>query len=281
MKKKIAWITDSTCSLTPASAAEMNIHVLPVSILFGETSYKDGIDLSIEEFYDKLNESEQPPTTSQPTIGDSVALFEKLKEEYEMGIAVHVSSKLSGTINGTIMAAEMAGFPLIAIDSKTIAEGIVQIIKKGMELEQQGLTAEEIKEQLVDMTNQVKCYVLIGSLDQLRRGGRLSSAGFFLGNLLQVKPILTLEDGALVPFDKVRTLKKAEKRVLGLAEESIRNKNVVSICIVHSSSEEKVREWQNYLEANFEGLQVTMGDLSPSVGVHVGSDTIALLWFEE
>ncbi|MGM0804220.1 MAG: DegV family protein [Bacillota bacterium] len=278
---RIAWITDSTSCITQEEAKELGIHIIPVSVIMEDKIYKDGIDITPDEFYAKLENVSELPKTSQPTVGEFSDFYEVLKHNYDCGIAIHVSEKFSGTINGSRLGAEMADFPVHIVDSKILSESMKQLLLKGKKLEEEGLEAEDIAMMLRETADHVKGYVCIGSLEQLRKGGRLSGASFLVGNLLQIKPILTFDDGSLVPFEKIRTLKKAESRVLALFEESAQNKGAYGVSVVYSGSSEKAEDWLHLLKEKYPHITFNLGQLSPAIGVHVGAGTLGLLWFEE
>ncbi|ANC76507.1 hypothetical protein ABE65_006715 [Fictibacillus phosphorivorans] len=278
---RIAWITDSTSCITQEEAKELGIHIIPVSIIMEDKIYKDGVDITPDEFYTKLEGVSELPKTSQPTVGEFSDFYEVLKHSYDCGIAIHVSEKFSGTINGSRLGADMADFPVHIVDSKITSESMKQLLLKGKKLEEEGLEAEEIAAMLRETADHVKGYVCIGSLDQLRKGGRLSGASFLVGNLLQIKPILTFDDGSLVPFEKIRTLKKAESRVLALFEEAAQNKGAYGVSVVYSGSPEKAEDWLHSLKEKYPHISFNLGQLSPAIGVHVGAGTLGILWFEE
>ncbi|MGA4721325.1 DegV family protein [Fictibacillus nanhaiensis] len=278
---RIAWITDSTSCITQEEAKELGIHIIPVSVIMDDEIYKDGIDITPDEFYAKLENVSELPKTSQPTVGEFSDFYEVLKHNYDCGIAIHVSEKFSGTINGSRLGAEMADFPVHIVDSKILSESMKQLLLKGKKLEEEGLEAEDIAAMLRETADHVKGYVCIGSLEQLRKGGRLSGASFLVGNLLQIKPILTFDDGSLVPFEKIRTLKKAESRVLALFEEAAQNKGAYGVSVVYSGSSEKAEDWLHLLKEKYPHITFNLGQLSPAIGVHVGAGTLGLLWFEE
>ncbi|MBD7963308.1 DegV family protein [Fictibacillus norfolkensis] len=278
---RIAWITDSTSCITQEEAKELGIHIIPVSVIMEDKIYKDGIDITPDEFYAKLENVSELPKTSQPTVGEFSDFYEVLKHNYDCGIAIHVSEKFSGTINGSRLGAEMADFPVHIVDSKILSESMKQLLLKGKKLEEEGLEAEDIAAMLRETADHVKGYVCIGSLEQLRKGGRLSGASFLVGNLLQIKPILTFDNGSLVPFEKIRTLKKAESRVLALFEEAAQNKGAYSVSVVYSGSSEKAEDWLHLLKEKYPHITFNLGQLSPAIGVHVGAGTLGLLWFEE
>ncbi|MCM3718570.1 DegV family protein [Fictibacillus phosphorivorans] len=278
---RIAWITDSTSCITQEEAKQLGIHIVPVSVIMGEEVYKDGVDITPAEFYERMEMMPDLPKTSQPTVGEFSDFYEVLKLDYDCGIAVHISEKFSGTINGSRIGAEMADFPIHIVDSKITSEAMKQLILKGKRLEDEGLDPEVIAERLRGSAANVKGYVCIGNLEQLRRGGRLSGASFLVGNLLQIKPILTFEDGSLVPFEKIRTLKKAQSRVLELFEEAASQKSVNGVSVVYSGSSEKAEDWLHLLKEKYPDLTINLGQLSPAIGVHVGAGTLGILWFEE
>jgi DegV family protein with EDD domain len=277
---RIAWVTDSTSCISPEEAKQLGVHVVPVSILMDEIIYKDGVDITPDEFYMKLEECKELPKTSQPTPGEFSDFYEVLKHSYDCAIAIHVSEKFSGTINGSRLGAESANFPVHIVDSKIVSEAMRQLLLKGKKLEEEGLEAEEIAENLRERTNHVRGFVCIGSLEQLRRGGRLSGASFLVGNLLQIKPILTFDNGSLVPYEKVRTLKKAEARVIDLFEEAAERTTVNGVSVVYSGSSEKAESWVYMLKEKYPYLTINLGKLSPAIGVHVGAGTIGILWYE-
>ena len=277
---RIAWVTDSTSCISPEEAKQLGVHVVPVSIIMNEIIYKDGVDITPDEFYKKLEECNELPKTSQPTPGEFSDFYEVLKHSYDCAIAIHVSEKFSGTINGSRLGAEAADFPVHIVDSKIVSESMRQLLLKGKQLEAEGLKPEQIAESLRETTNRVRGFVCIGSLEQLRRGGRLSGASFLVGNLLQIKPILTFDNGSLVPFEKVRTLKKAEARVLGLFEEEAERSSAEGVSVVYSGSSEKAETWVQYLREKYPHITINLGKLSPAIGVHVGAGTLGILWYK-
>lgn len=143
-QKKIAWITDSTIYMDKEFLERNNIHVVPLYVIFGDRCYKEDVDMTTPEFFEKLHSSEELPKTSQPAIGDFVALYEKLKEEYECGIAIQVSSGISGTFQTSKMAAEMTGFDVKVIDSWMGAFPMACMFQEAIKLEQEGKTRDEI-----------------------------------------------------------------------------------------------------------------------------------------
>src|SRR3954447_20427411 len=214
--KTIAWITDSTCYIEPQYAKQNHIFIIPMSISFDNETYKDGVDITEEEFYQKLTSSRNLPKSSQPALGDLVTLYEELKKEYDLGIAIHVSSELSGTANASKQAADIAGFPFELVDSKLISLPLGYMITKGQEMIHQGVSPSDVANKLRTMYKSNHLYVMVGSLEQLHKGGRVSALQMMMGSLLQIKPILMFQEGKIIPHEKVRSKKKALSYMVSL-----------------------------------------------------------------
>lgn len=277
--KKIAWITDSTAFLTPDLLENKDVYTVPLTIMFGDQAYEDGVDLSAHELYEKIRNSKTIPKTSQPSPGRFMELFEKLKNEYVGGIAVHISSQLSGTYNGSLQAARMANFHLEGVDSLSMSYPMTTLIYKGIELEKQGLTIEEIAKQLRKEVSKNKNYILIGNLDQFYKGGRMSGAQYLIGNLLQIKPIIRINSrGEFEMVEKVRSEKKAVRRILDLLQQAHQETPISTLQIMHGNVAGKAEEWRAELENQYTDIPVTVGEISSTIGVHAGEGTVALTW---
>lgn len=280
--KNIAWITDSTCTLSEEVRKKHHIYVLPNRIQFGSDSYRDGVDLSEEAFYARLKEEKNLPTTSQPSIGETVDLFERLKKDYDVAIAVHLSSEFSGTLNATKQAAELAEFPLYAVDSRLISLPMFTMILEGIQLNEQHVSPEEIAKILSSKHENAHLYVTVGSLDQLHKGGRVNSLQMLMGSLLQVKPILAIKDGKLEAFDKVRSRKKALTQLVSYVEtELAQGAKINEVIILHALAGEDVAYVKEKLQSLQSDLLVTEGSLGAAIGVHAGEGTIGIAWFNQ
>ncbi|WP_420865941.1 DegV family protein [Bacillus coahuilensis] len=278
--QKIAWITDSTAMLSPEFIEKHSIHIIPLSIIFGEECYLEGIEITAEDFYKKLSLSKTLPRTSQPATGKFVELYEKLKEEYDYAIAIHASSVLTGTYQGSVLGAEMAGFENVrVIDSKIGSYALGKMVERGIELEEQGYSYDDIVQQLETLPNQGRLFLVPGSLEQLQKGGRLSSSQVILGGLLRVKLIVKFEDGKVQLAEKIRSYNKVKARMFNILEE--KTDLVREVGIVHGNDEELANEWLTELRERFPSIQFTSHILSPVAGTHLGQGTIGLSWIEK
>lgn len=277
--KKIAWITDTTATLSKDYIEAKHIHVMPLQIIFGDATYKEEVDITAATFYQKMQTESDLPKSSQPSLGDFVTLYERLKEEYEIGIAIHASSALSGTYQTSQTAAEMVGFPLLAVDSKIGSYPLAEILKTGVQLEEAGKSPEEIVATMRELTNQTELYLLPASLEQLKRSGRLSGTKAILGTLLKMNLIIKFEDGKVVLSEKIRTAKKAKQFLFDLVE--THHQEMTELCIIHGDDEATAHLWQEELRLIYPHLAVTTLILCPVAGVHTGYGTLGFSWIKK
>ncbi len=278
-QRKIAWITDSTATLSKEYITQHHIHVVPLEIIFGSESFKEDIDITAEAFYKRLAESKELPKTSQPAIGEFVSLYEKLKEEYEYAIAIHASSALTGTYQTSVSAAAMVGLPIEIIDSKIGSYALGKMVQKGIELERQGKTYEEIVSYLQTLPDKGRLYMIPGSLEQLHKGGRVSTTQALIGNLIKLRLLIKFDNGKAVLFDKIRTDSKAKARLYEILDADA--SRIREASIIHGNAPEKALVWKQELEQVYPHITFTTTMFSPVAGTHTGQGTIGLTWISE
>jgi DegV family protein with EDD domain len=278
-KAKIAWITDTTASLSQEFIEEHDIHVIPLHVVINDEFYKETIDISAQEFYERMKNEEGKFQSSQPSINDFVELYKKLKEDYDYGIAIHASSTLTGTYQSSVMAAEMEDFKLFAIDSQTGSYPLSFLIKKGIELVEQGKDVGEVVSQLEDLRKDTRLYLVPSNLDQLHKSGRVSGGQKILASLFNIKPILSIEDGgAAIIKEKVRTDKKAIACLIAKLKEDLETKTVRKVAVVHANDIKKATEFEKLIVETLPNLKTEILMLITVAGVHTGVGTIGLSW---
>lgn len=281
-KKKIAWVTDSTAFVTKELQDHPDVHVIPLYITFGEEQFQDGVELTTDELYTRIRENKELPKTSQPPAGEFAEMYEKLKENYDEAIAVHVSSEISGTIASSTQGKDMADFPVTVVDSLSMSHAITNLIEKGLELENTGKSASEIGEILQTEAKKSENYVLLGSLDQFYKGGRMSGTQYLIGNLLKVKPIIQVNnEGKFHLFQKVRSEKKATKRLIELFKEAMDQYKIDSVQIMHGNVEHRAEEVKALVHEQFPEMKVIIGEISSTIAAHAGEGTVAMIWHNE
>ncbi len=214
-------VTDSSADLPTDSARRWDITVVPCNVVLGDVSYKDGVELSPDEFYRRMESSPRPPTTSQPSIADFQAVYQGLLAQGHQIVSIHVSGKLSGTVNAAERAREALGPDLsgvvAVVDSRLASLCLGLVALSAAELAGQAASPEQLAEQVRAGLPKSHGYFLVDTLEYLQKGGRIGKAQAFLGTLLSVKPILTIQDGEAHPVERQRNRVRALARLVELA----------------------------------------------------------------
>ncbi|MDZ5473156.1 DegV family protein [Bacillus sp. 31A1R] len=277
--KKIAWVTDSTAFLDAEMEAYTNLYRVPMTIMIDDKEYVEDVDITAEELYRKLPTLKVPAKTSQPSIGAFKDLYEKLEQEYDYIFSILVSAKLSGTCSSSQQAAQMVNIPVYTIDSKILSYPLSRLIKKGMELNEQGLEVEEIEQKLNEIAATNETLVLIGSLEQLHRSGRMSGLQFFLGSMLNVKPIISFNDGALESKEKARSERKAKDKIEKYLKESYEKQPFSEVYFLYGLHDNDAKKWQEELQPIYPNVKFGVYPIGATVGVHAGEATLGVSWF--
>jgi DegV family protein with EDD domain len=275
--KSIAWVTDSTSIIDPEFAKNNHVYIIPLRIIINNECYKENIDITIDEFYEKMRQHENVGS-SQPPIGEFIELYERLKEEYDEIIAVHLSSELSGTYNASMQAAEIAEATVIGIDAKVGAYPIREMIMRGIHWEKKGLSGQEIKEKIENMIQNMSFYLIPASLTQLHRSGRVSGSQFVLSQLLRINLLLRFDEGKVIVVEKIRTMKKTQQALLEIFKQDLRL--VSDVCIMHSNNLELALKLEDDIKAMAPGLRTEIMTYIPAVAVHAGEGTVGLSWIK-
>ena len=279
IKHEIAWVTDSTATLPEEFIKNNHIYVVPLSIIFGEESYLEGVDITAEDFYPKLAASKILPKTSQPAIGEFVELYKKLKENYKHAIAIHASSELTGTYQSSVAASSMVEYDVDVIDSKIGSYPLGKMIYMGVEIQKAGKSYDEIVAYLRTLPDKAKLVMAPGSLEQLHKGGRLSTTQVIIGSLIRLKLIVQFDEGKVVLFDKIRTERKVKERLIQIFEEA--SHMIEEASIVHGNIKETAEEWREEMQIKFPHITFTTTMFSPVAGTHTGQGTIGFAWINK
>jgi DegV family protein with EDD domain len=275
--KSIAWVTDSTSIIDPEFAKNNHVYIIPLRIIINNECYKENIDITIDEFYEKMRQHEKVGS-SQPPIGEFIELYERLKEEYDEIIAVHLSSELSGTYNASMQAAEIAEATVIGIDAKVGAYPIREMIMRGIHWQKKGLSGQEIKEKIENMIQNMSFYLIPASLTQLHRSGRVSGSQFVLSQLLRINLLLRFDEGKVIVVEKIRTMKKTQQALLEIFRQDLRF--ISDVCIMHSNNLELALKLEEDIKAMAPDLRTEIMTYIPAVAVHAGEGTVGLSWIK-
>lgn len=277
---KTAIVTDSTAYIPKHIREELNIHMIPLNVIFGTESYQEEIDITSEDFYVKVREEGELPKTSQPAIGKFVELFEELGKEYDAIISIHLSSGISGTYQTATTAGKMVeGVNVYTYDSEISCEAQGFYVREGAKMTSEGKSPEEIIARFDEIKKTLDAYFVVDDLHHLQRGGRLNSAQAFIGSLLQVKPVLYFREKVIIPFEKIRTRKKALKRIVEIFDEQASKGLPMEAIIIHANREEEAKEWQQELQAKYPHVNIRLGYFGAVIGTHLGEGSIGLGWY--
>lgn len=278
--KKIAWVVDSTAYVNSLLKNHPDVYEIPLNIHFGQQQFIDGVDLTSAQLYERIQNGTEPVKTSQPSAGEFAEIYTKLSKEYESIIAIHVSNSLSGTISSSLSGAEIAEVQMECVDSLSLSAGITGLVEKGLEMQAQGLPYKDIASLLRIEATKFRNYILIGNLTQLYKGGRLSSAQFYLGSLLKIKPIIQINNkGALQELDKVRSEKKAMQYLIDKVVESVAQESAKLVYIMHANALKKAESLREAILLQTPEIKIEIGEISTVLAVHAGEDTLAVLWY--
>ncbi|SMF82626.1 EDD domain protein, DegV family [Paenibacillus uliginis N3/975] len=275
--RSIAWVTDSTSTIDPEFAKENHIYIVPLRLILGQEIYKESIDISAEDFYEKMRH-ESKVSSSQPPIGEFIELYESLKEKYDDVIAIHCSSELSGTLNTSMQAAEIAEVPAVGIDSRFGAFPLREMVMAGISWHKLGHSIHEIKEKIETMVQNTSFYLIPANLHRLHSSGRVSGTQLLLSNLLRIHLLLRFEEGKVVVEEKIRTFKKAKQKMVETLKFDIQK--IKKVCIMHANNEEEAKEIEKELSGLHPSLKTEIMTFIPVVGVHTGEGTLAMSWIK-
>jgi DegV family protein with EDD domain len=277
---RTAIVTDSTSYIPKEVRDSLDIHMLPLNVIFGDASYQEEVEITAEQFFLKVREQKELPKTSQPAYGTIIEKFEQLSKEYEAVVVITLSSGISGTYQSIVSAGSMIdNLEVVAYDSEIscMVQGFYVI--EAAEMAKKGAGSTEIIERLDEIKQSANAYFMVFDLDHLQRGGRLSSAQAFVGSLLQVKPILTFVDKQIVAFEKIRTEKKAMKRITDLFGEVASKGGKMKAVVIHSNREEDAKKLARQLSETYPNVELETSYFGPVIGTHLGEGALGLGWY--
>ena len=276
-----AIVLDSTADFPDAPQRYPNFRVVPLYVQFGAESYRDYVDITPDRFYERLRDAPAPPTTSQPTPADFLAVFEELAPQYERILALTLSSTLSGTYGSAQTAAGLLGGEKVrVIDSRTVSASLALLALGVQHRLEQGTTEAEIDAFVERYQTRHHLLFTVNTLEYLAKGGRIGRAAAFAGNLLNVKPILALRDGEVIPVKRVRGNHKAFAEFRDEFVSTSTDSPNLKIGIAHAAAPERLKALRELVEHERPHAQVEIATtLGAVVGTHAGPGTVGFFWF--
>lgn len=269
-------VTDSTSDLTPELLEGLDVTVIPLSVYFGEEELRDGVDIDALRFYERLVQSAELPRTSQPSVEAFRDVYEQLTQGDDEVVSVHLSAKLSGTLNSAHnarLALEDRSDRIHLVDSQNVSVGLGAIVRAAAQAAREGASGAAVAELATAMRQRVRVVALVGTLEYLQRGGRIGRAQSMLGSLLKIKPLVQVEDGEVAPFDRVRTHRRAVERLLDVVRE---HPNAVEVYVGCGTNIDEAAGVAASVRDILPGIPVHPFHLGPVIGVYTGPQVLGI-----
>ncbi len=276
MSRSIAIVTDSTSDLSPELQQQFGISVIPLNVHFGQDTLRDGVDLTADEFMERLAASDRLPTTSHPAASSFETTFRSLAETHDEILCVLLSSRLSGTVQSARLAASsVAGtINVEVVDSLNVAYALGFQAMRAANLADQSMPLSTIVRILTSEVDQYHIVFFVETLEHLRRGGRIGKAAQLLGSLLQLKPLLRVEEGQVVPFERSRTRSKATAALVDFALEL---NDIDQVAVLYNSTPDDARDLASTLGEMLGIERVPVVHIGPVISTHVGPGVLGLV----
>jgi DegV family protein with EDD domain len=268
-------VTDSTSDLPPQIVQELDITVVPAYVGFGDKTYRDGIDISQDEVYQRMVTENIPATTSQPPPADFANIYKNLLKGTDEIVSIHVTGKLSGVYNSALQGKEMVsgGSRIEVVNSLSVSMGLGLMTLAAARLAKAGESLSSILEEVRQSIPNTHIWGFFDSLKYALRGGRLGKAKALLGSVLPVKAMLTMRDGELHPVGFARTRAKGIEHLINNFKKAV---NVQEVAVVHSTTPDDAQTLKDRISAIFDKSPVHVSRLGPALGVHGGPGTLIL-----
>jgi DegV family protein with EDD domain len=276
---KIQILTDSTSDLSADMIAEDGIHIIPLTVHFGEETFKDGVDINGDEFYKLLQTHPEHPKTSQPSPADFKQKYLSLLEDGSEIISIHISSKMSGTMSSAMAAKKEIGSDKIhIIDSKMASLALGQITRNAAKAVKKGQTIDEVLNIIDTNIDNMQVYFIVDTLEFLHKGGRIGKASEIIGGLLNIKPILTIIEGQVCPHTKVRGAKKVFSTLSSMISNYQQQTNNVPIdyTFAHGGTPELIEKIAETVKSQINMEDAQFCEIGPVIGAHTGPGMLAI-----
>jgi DegV family protein with EDD domain len=280
MATKVKIVTDSTAYLTPEEIDRYDVHVVPLKVIFGTDIYSEGVNITTEEFYRRIARARTLPTTSLPSKSDFVKVYSELAQRGHPILSIHLSSKLSGTVNSAMAARkELPQARIEIVDALSLAMKL--LIPPAANAAGKGQTLSRLKASIDKLNACMNAVGALSTLEYLWKGGRIGVAKALLGTLLRITPVLAFEGGDTKVLAKTRTISKAQDYILELMKERVKVSTPIHVAVVHTHTIEPALALKKAVEANFNCAEIEIIELGPVLGTHIGPGFFGLGFYSE
>lgn len=274
-------VTDSTCDLPKELVEEYGIEIVPLTVRLGDETFRDYFDLSPTDFYRMLGETEDFPTTSQPSVEEFLNTYKKLGSDEKI-ISIHISMDLSATAQSANVASQqLSDWDITIIDSRTTSAGLGLIVLEAAKAARAGAAPEEVIALVEKLKSEMKVYFSVENLDHLQKGGRIGKAQAFVGSMLKIKPLLAVVDGKVVPVEKIRGGSKLIRRMVELVKKDAGEDKLVKIGFIWGESDEQLKKLIEQLNNSVRIEELCRNNIGTVITSHAGPTTFGMGYFCE
>ena len=268
-------VTDSTADLPQALAEKLGITVIPLYVQFGDKTFRDRVDITEDEFYQRLLNDPVHPSTSQPSPQDFANVYGELSQQADGIVSIHISNKLSGTCNSALRGKELAATacPIEVVDSEMVSMGLGLLAAEAATVASSGKGLQEVVEEVKQLIPSTHVWALFDTLKYLALGGRIGKAKALLGSVLNIKPILVVKDGEMAPASQARSRDKGISMLCGFASKFT---DIQDLAIVYSTTPDEAQVLVDRMGAMFDKNRIKLARLGSALGVHAGPGALAI-----
>ncbi|MEW6716843.1 MAG: DegV family protein [Chloroflexota bacterium] len=271
-------VTDSTCNLTEETLKQYDIRVAPIAIQFGDNTYEEEININRDLFYQKIEEMGILPTTSQPTPAWFARFYRELSEQGHSILVITITSKHSGTYDSAVLGKSMVpGADVEIFDSLSISLGTGWMVLEAARMIEKGHNRESVLRRLKEIRDRIYLYLTPATLKYLQMSGRVGRLQFAIGSLVNLKPVIAVENGVLEAIENVRTRGKAVKRLVDLMEEKVGTTDAVNVGVIHARVPEEGQDLLEQVQSRLDCKETLVADLVSSLAVHGGPGVLGLV----
>lgn len=277
--KKVIVTTDSTAYLPQQYVDELGVEVIPLTVNWDGEAYRDGVDITPDEFYTRLAQSSTLPTTSQTPVNDYVNLYQRLLDAGYAVLAMPISQGISGSYFSAVQAKEsFPGAPVEVVDTRLVSMALSFQVLAAARAARDGASLEECKQVAHEAYKHIGVYFVVDTLKYLHAGGRIGGGKRFMGTTLNIKPILEIRNGKIEAVKSVISISKALEAMVQLVEKDIAGRTPVRVSVFHALAEQKARVLLDDITQRFNADESILSYVSPVVGTHVGPGTLSIAY---
>jgi DegV family protein with EDD domain len=280
--QRVAVVTDSTAYIPDEALGGLDIPVIPLWLIWGDDRFRDGVDIDPGTFYRRLRERDTIPTTSQPSVGEFIDFYRRVAEEMQTDtiVGAYISAKISGTVaSAEAAAAQLPELNITVIDSLSTSMGLGFVALAAARAAASGEAVEEVVAAADAVRERLRVLFAVDTLEYLHKGGRIGGARRFLGTMLDIKPLLHLDDGCVEPLCQVRTKRRVIAEMLDRAEESLHGKSMAEVAVIDVDNREESDTVAEEVKKRFDVSTVYQTSVSPVIGTHTGPGTVGMVLY--